>query len=123
MTYGAASSAERWGPGGARSCRAASSHYPTHAPRTIATALAKDLTADIEEMRCSRYSIGGWSYWRAVYDSVTEALPPIEPLVHAPSQYELVVIAGPIWASHPATPVRTFLKQERCRLPRVAFRA
>jgi len=89
--------------------------------RTVATMLAKDLAADIEEMRCSRYSLGGRSYWRAVYDSLTGALPPIEPLVHAPSQYELVVIAGPIWASHPATPVRAFLKQECSRLPRVAF--
>jgi len=89
--------------------------------RTVATVLAKDLTADIEELRCSRYAPGVWGYWRAVYDSLTANLPPIEPLAHALSQYELVVIATPVWASHPATPARTLMKQERLRLPRLAF--
>lgn len=89
--------------------------------RTVAKALARDLTADIEELRCSRYSPGGAGFLRAAYDSWKGNLPPIEPLAHVPSQYELVVIAGPIWAFHPATPVRTFLKQERTHLPLVAF--
>ena len=89
--------------------------------RTVAAALARDLAADIEELRCSRYTLGGWGFFRAAYDSWKGNLPPIEPLAHAPSRYELVVIAGPIWAFHPATPVRTFLKQERTHLPPVAF--
>lgn len=89
--------------------------------RTVATALAKDLGADIEELRCSRYSPGIWGFIRAGYDSWKGDLPPNEPLAHAPSQYELVVIAGPIWAFHPATPIRTFLQRERAGLRRVAF--
>lgn len=89
--------------------------------RTVATALAADLGADIEELRCSRYSSGFRGYFQACYDSWKGNLPPIEALVHAPSQYDLVVIAGPIWMFHPATPVRAYLKLERSRLPRVAF--
>jgi hypothetical protein len=89
--------------------------------RSVATALARDLGTDIEELRCSRYSPGMWGYVRAGYDSWKGNLPPIEPLTHTLSQYELVVIAGPIWAWHPATPVRTFLQQERSKLSHVAF--
>ena len=88
--------------------------------RTVAAALAREL-ADIEELRCSRYSTSGWGFFRAAYDSWKGNLPPIEPLADVPSQYELVMIAGPIWAFHPATPVRTFLNQERSHLARVAF--
>ena len=86
--------------------------------RTLATVLARDLAADTEELHCPRYASGVWGYMRAGYDSWKGNLPPIEKL---PLQYELVVVAGPIWAFHPATPVRNFLKQERSRLPRVAF--
>jgi flavodoxin len=89
--------------------------------RTLATALARDLAADTEELRRPRYASGVWGYMRAGFDSWKVNLPAIEPLAHMPSQYELVVIAGPIWASHPATPVRTFLKQERTQLPLVTF--
>ena len=89
--------------------------------RKVATVLAQHLDAEIEEMRCRRYSPGIWGNIRAGYDSLTGNLPLIEPLLHSLPQFELVVIAGPIWASHPATPVRSFLKQERARLPRVAF--
>ena len=89
--------------------------------RAVATALAGDLAADIEELRCSRYSPGFWGYLRACYDSWKGKLPPIEVLAHALSQYDLVMIAGPIWMFHPATPVRAYLKRERSQLPRVAF--
>jgi hypothetical protein len=89
--------------------------------RTVATKIAADLDADIEEIRCERYVPGVWGYLRAAYDSGTGNLPPIGPLAHAVSKYELVVIAGPIWAFHPATPARALLKLERERLPLVAF--
>lgn len=89
--------------------------------RAVAAALAKELAADIEEIRCSRYSPSILGFLRAGYDSWRGNLPPIEPFLHAPSRYELVVVGAPIWAFHPATPVRTFLQQEGSQLLSVAF--
>ncbi len=89
--------------------------------RVVARALAKDLPADIEEIHCNRYARGFSNYLLAVYESWKGKRPRIDPLAHALSEYELVVIAGPIWAFRPATPLRTFLTQERIRLRRVAF--
>jgi len=89
--------------------------------RAVATALAKELGADIEEIRCSRYWPGIWGVLKAGYDSWNGNLPPIEPLGYAPSRYELVVVGGPIWAFHPATPVRAFLQQEGSQLSSMAF--
>jgi hypothetical protein len=89
--------------------------------RRVSTQLAGDLDADIEEIRCKRYLPGFWGYLRAAYDSWRGNLPPIDPIAHSVSKYELVVIAAPIWAFHPATPARALLMLERERLPRVAF--
>jgi flavodoxin len=44
--------------------------------RTVATQLAGDLGADIEEIRCKRYLPGFWGYLRAAYDSARGNLPP-----------------------------------------------
>jgi flavodoxin len=62
--------------------------------QAVATALAKDLDADVEEIRCDRYSPSFWSRVRAGYESWKGSLPTINPLSHAPSHYELVVIGG-----------------------------
>lgn len=89
--------------------------------RIVATALAKELGADIVELRCNRYARGTIGYFRAGFDSWWGNLPQIEPVSRSPSQYDLVVIAGPIWAWHAATPVRVWLTRERNQLPKVAF--
>lgn len=89
--------------------------------RTVATALASDLAADLEELRCSRYEQGIWGFMRAGYDNWKGRLPSMVPLQHSPAGYEQVVVAGPIWAFHAAAPIRAYLTQERDRLPRVAF--
>jgi hypothetical protein len=89
--------------------------------RAVATALAHELGADIEEIRCGRYSRGFWGFIHAAYESWKGDLPPIEPLSHAQSRYDLVVIGGPIWMYRPAPPVRAYLRQEAARLTRPAF--
>ncbi len=89
--------------------------------RLVAVALAGELGADIEEIRCGRYSPGFWGRMRAILDGWQGDLPQIEPLSHLPSSYDLVVIGGPIWVFRPATPLQSFLRQESSKLPEVAF--
>ncbi len=89
--------------------------------RTVATAIANELGADLEEIRCKRYLPGFFGSLRAAYDSWKGDLPAIEPLSCSPTRYALVVICSPIWVFHPATPVRSFLRDESAKLPDVAF--
>jgi flavodoxin len=89
--------------------------------RAVAEALARELTAEIEEIRCARYQRGVWVFLRGSYDSATGNLPPIERPTHTPTAYDLVVIGGPIWASHPAPPVRAYLQHEAGRFTNAAF--
>lgn len=88
---------------------------------TVASALAKELDADIEAIRCQRYAPGFWGSIRAAYDSWRGYLPLIEPPTHASSAYDIVAIGGPIWAWHPAAPVRAYLQHQGPKLPAVAF--
>lgn len=93
----------------------------TGTTRAVAEALAKELPADIEEIRCTRYRPGFWVFVKGIYDSAKGRLPPIDRRAHEPSAYDLVVIGAPIWASHAAPPIRTYLQQEKGKLPGVAF--
>jgi flavodoxin len=89
--------------------------------RTVATELAKELSADIEEIRCDRYRPGFAGFVKAGYDSWAGRLPPIAKPARMPSRYDLVVIGGPVWAMHAATPVRAYVQQETGQLPSLAF--
>jgi hypothetical protein len=71
----------------------------------VVHAIAQQLGADIEEIRCARYLPGLWTYVIGSYDSATGGLPVIDKPKRDPSQYDLVVVGGPIWAGRAATPV------------------
>jgi hypothetical protein len=83
----------------------------------VAGGLAELLGADLAEIRCDRYRRGFIGYVRAAYDSVRGKLPLVglPPAVDRPC--DLMIVAGPIWAGHVATPVRAFLAAGRT-LPR-----
>lgn len=89
--------------------------------RAVAEALAKELSADIDEIRCARYRPGLWVFIKGSYDSATGRLPAIERPMHAPAPYDLVVIGGPMWVSRPAPPVRAYLRQAAGDLSSAAF--
>ena len=93
----------------------------TGSTRAVALSLAKALVADLEEIQCDRYVPGFASYMRAGYDSWRGNLAHTKTLSHSPSNYGLVVVAGPVWAHHPATPIRAFLRDFQTQLPQVAF--
>jgi Flavodoxin len=89
--------------------------------RPVAAALARELGADVEEIRCGRYRRGPLGFIRAGYDSWADRLPVIAPLQYTPSAYDLVAIGGPMWAFRVATPVRAYLRREAGTFPQVAF--
>lgn len=80
----------------------------TGTTQKLAKELAGALDADSAEIRCTRYD--GWlRYLLAGYDSVKGNLPPIDVPQVALDGYDLVLLGAPIWTSHPALPLRSFL--------------
>lgn len=89
--------------------------------RKLAEALAKALGADVAEIRCASYGRGAVDFLKACYDSVMGRLPGIETTQAMPQSYDLVVVGGPVWAGHVATPVRAFLNGRRGQFKSIAF--
>lgn len=86
----------------------------------LARLLQQELGADLVPLRCGRYA-GMWGYVRAAYDSLKRRLPDIEATNVNLSDYDQLLIGGPIWTSYPATPLRAFLKGNQSLPDRVGL--
>ncbi len=93
----------------------------TGTTRELAQAIAKDLSADVEEIKCARYKARFVDFLRAGFDSWANRLPPLEAPQRTPSNYDLVIVGGPIWVWHAATPVRAYLRMQSGKMGNVAL--
>ena len=89
--------------------------------RTVGEAIASALSADVEEIRCDRYRPRILDALKAAYDGWSGKLPAIGVPQRSPTDYDLVVVGGPIWAWHAATPVGPYLRQLTGQFRNVAF--
>lgn len=89
--------------------------------RTVAGVIATSLSADLEEIACDAYKPGFLGYLMAAFDVWRGHRPAIAPQRHAPENYDLVIVGGPMWAGHIATPVAAYLAAQSGRLRNVAF--
>lgn len=97
--------------------------YHSHSgiTRGVAEKCAKDLAADVVEVRSTRYGPGALSYMRAAIDSWRGRLPEIEISGGAPEQYDFVMLMAPVWAGHASTPLRAYIARNRSKFKRAAF--
>src|SRR5512146_1946330 len=94
----------------------------TGVTRLIAHQLARRLGADLLHIRDVRPRDGMLGYMRSALEAMHVTLPEIAHSVIDPSDYELVVLGTPVWASHVCSPVRRFLHDHAGLLRRrVAF--
>lgn len=89
--------------------------------RRLAEEIRSATGADIEEIIEQRPRHGAWGMLRALSDASLQRKSGVLAAKHNPADYDLLVLGGPIWASHLAAPVRTFAEQFGSRARRVAF--
>ncbi len=87
----------------------------------VASKIAALLKADTERILCQKPYKGPWGYFKAAYHSLTGRSVPIQASKIAPHDYDLIVVAGPIWAGRIAPPVRSFLHDYRGHSKHMAF--
>jgi len=94
----------------------------TGCTQTLAREISKLLPgAQLEEIREVQSRKGVLGYLRSGLEALVATAPYIEPLQKDPSQFDIVVLACPVWMSRIASPMRTYLLKMESRLPRVAF--
>lgn len=89
--------------------------------RKVAEALAGKLGADIEELKEDINRRGFIGYLTAGRDGMLKRKTRINPLSNNPSDYDLVLVGGPIWGFNLAPPLRTFLSEFKGKLKQTAF--
>jgi flavodoxin len=76
----------------------------------VAREIARVLDADIEEIHDNDSRSGPIGYLRSGRHALSKKLADIRPLSHSCSDYDLVVIGTPVWASRMASPVRAMVR-------------
>lgn len=89
--------------------------------RRVARELAAALDARIDEIRAPAIGQGALGALRALLLALRSRPAEIEGLRHDPADFDLLLVGGPVWASHVAAPVRAYLAERRASLPPVAF--
>lgn len=87
----------------------------------VASKIAALLHADTDRILTEVPYEGGWGYAKAAYHSLIGRKVAIKASGVTPQDYDLVVVAGPVWSGRIAPPVRTYLANYRGQFRRVAF--
>ncbi|MCK4283301.1 MAG: hypothetical protein KAX44_03205 [Candidatus Brocadiae bacterium] len=89
--------------------------------RRVAEEIAAELQCDIEEIVDTKDRSGARGWMGAARDARAKNLAVIEDIKHDPSSYDLVVVGTPVWAWTMSAAIRTYLAENKGRLPEVAF--
>jgi len=83
--------------------------------------LQKEFSADIEEIKDikDRSGIVGWI--KSLYDAIKGIPAKIKPIDKDPSEYDTVIIGTPIWASTMASPILTYITENKAKFKNIAF--
>ena len=88
--------------------------------KKIVDTLQTELTADVEKINEKGSRNGPLGWLKSGRQGASKADVEISPLEAAPSNYELVVMASPVWAGNASAPMRAFIKKYRDSLPETA---
>jgi flavodoxin len=91
------------------------------ATRRLAKMIEERIQCDVEELADTRDRSGPIGYVRSAVDALTASLTRLQPTVHDPSEYDLVVIGTPDWMWRVSSPVLTYITENAGRFQNVAF--
>lgn len=85
----------------------------TGTTKKAAETLAKEIDAEIEEIKDKDKREGATGYLRSGYQAMTRKLAEIEKEEKNPNDYDLVIIGTPVWAGKIPPAIRTYLTRNK----------
>lgn len=89
--------------------------------KKVGERLVQALNADQEVITTADDRGGVVGYLKCGREAVTKISPVINPAKLNSADYDLVIIGTPVWAATMASPIRTYLTEQKDKLKRVAF--
>lgn len=87
----------------------------------LANVIAQTLSADIWQIQETKPLSGPFAFAKAVVASLLKQSSPILLPTKNVADYDVVILGSPVWASNMASPMRTYIMQERQKIKQVAF--
>jgi flavodoxin len=92
----------------------------TNVTRKIAEEIQKELDCDIEEITDGGKYNGKLGFLKGGMNASMGRTSDINPITKNPSDYDLVIVGTPVWASNMAPPVLTYLMRYRDKIKSMA---
>lgn len=92
----------------------------TQVTKKIAELIQKELKCDIEEITDDGKYNGKLGYIKGGMNASMGRTSDINPVSKNPSDYDLVIIGTPVWASNMATPIYTYLLENKNEIKKIA---
>lgn len=93
----------------------------TNITKKLAENIASKTDADIEEIIPKVNYNGKIGYARGGKDAISSKVIDLENLKYNPEDYDMVYLGCPVWASRPATPLYSYLKNNEGKFKNVKF--
>ena len=87
----------------------------------IINQLSKKIDADIEIIDDNKDRSGIIGYVKSAFDNIKKNTPKINKLKHNPRNYDMIVIATPVWVSKMAAPIRSFVNKYKNDINKAIF--
>lgn len=85
----------------------------TNTTKELCESIAKEMNADTEEIKEPTSRKGAVAYIMAGKEALFKETPEIYPIESKLNNYDQIIIGTPNWAGHMASPVRTFINDNR----------
>ena len=89
--------------------------------RKVAEAIQAATGFDLEEIKEDLGRGGPLGWLKSGMESTRRMLPQINSLTHDPSQYDIVIIGTPIWASNMSSPIMAFIIEHKNKINKIAL--
>ena len=94
----------------------------TNITKKLAEDIARQTNADIEEIEPKKVNYQGkLGYVRGGKDAMSAKIIELKDLKYDPSEYDMVYLGAPVWASRAANPLISYLKQNEGKFDNAKF--